>query len=420
MQAKKSFSYYSAILIAYIFILYYFTVALQMDGMNILLPALEAKFGWSRGKITGAITIGSFLAVIFGYLVGTLILRFNVKKIMIPTILISGFTVIWMANASTLPSFYYSMITLQVLTYILMFAMNALIANWYLTKRGRVLGIVTISPPLGAATFVPAGTKIVAAFGLTFFYNGVGILVLVLAIVGIIFIIDKPEDVDLVPDGENINGKETLLENTENNWPLTRLLRTKETWLITFGMGLIFLIMTGFMGQVIPRFTDVGIEVNTALTFLAVAALLGMPMSYLWGWMDDKLSTPKTCVIFAGVYIVASLCFIYVSPGNIIANFGSVLCLGLTTGGCLNLMPSIVAYVFGRKDFVNVNRYILIGQHILRSLAFIIMGVTYDIYGTYTHAYVLFGFVALFALYLLSRIKTTYDPERLKIMGEAK
>jgi MFS family permease len=419
MQANKSFSHYSAILIIFVFIGYFFTVALQMDGMNILLPALEATFGWSRGEITGAVTIGSLLAVIFGYLAGTLILRFNVKKILIPTLLISGFDVIWMANASTLPSFYYSMIILQILMYILMFALNALIANWYVMKRGRVLGIVTISPILGSATFVPGGTKIVEAFGLTFFYNGVGILVLVLAIIGFIFIIDKPEDINLIPDGESINEKEALLENTENNWPLKRILRTKETWLITFGMGLIFLIMTGFMGQLIPRFTDVGIEVNTALTFIAVAALLGMPMSYFWGWMDDKISTPKTCVIFASVYIVASLCFIYVSPGNIIANFGSVLCIALTTGGCLNLMPSIVAYVFGRKEFVNVNRYIVVGHNILRSVAFVIMGVTYDIFGTYTHAYVLFGFTALFALYLLSRIKTTYDPERLKIMGEA-
>jgi len=391
-----------------------------MDGMNILLPALEEKFGWSRGEITGAISIGSFLAIIFGYLVGSLIMRFDVKKIMIPALLILGFDVIWMANASTLPLFVYSMIILQIFTYIVMFAMNALIANWYVMKRGRVLGIVTIGPPLGAATFVPVGTKIVEAFGLTLFYNGVGIIVLVLTVLGIIFIVDKPEDIDLIPDGEDINGKKGLLENTENNWPLKRILRTKETWLITFGMGLIFLIMTGFMGQVIPRFTDVGIEVNTALTFLAVAALLGMPMSYLWGWMDDKISTPKTCVIFAGVYIVASLCFVYVSPENIIASFGSVLCLALTTGGCLNLMPSIVAYVFGRKDFVNVNRYIMTGQFVLRSSAFVIMGVTYDIFGTYTHAYVLFAFMALFALILLSRIKTTYDEERLKIMGKTK
>ncbi len=419
MKAKKGFGYYSAVLIGYVFILQYFTVALQMDGMNILLPALEAKFGWSRGEITVAISIGSFLAVFFGYLVGSLIMRFEVKKVMVPALLILGLDVIWMANASTLPSFIYSMIILQIFTYIMIFAMSALIANWYVMKRGRVLGIVTIGPPLCAATFVPVGTKVVEVFGLTCFYNSVGIIVLVLAVLGIVLVVNKPEDVDHLPDGGDVNGKEEVLEIAENNWPLKRILRAKETWLITFGMGLLYLIMTGFMGQVIPRFTDVGIEVNTALKYLAVAALFGMPMSYFWGWLDDKISTPKTCVVFAGVYIVASLCFIYVSPGNIIANFGAILCLALTTGGFLNLQPSIVAYVFGRRDFVNVNRYVMIGQVTLRSSAFVIMGVAYDIFGTYTHAYVLFAFMALFALLLLSRIKTTYDAERLKIMSKA-
>jgi sugar phosphate permease len=419
---RKDFKYYSIIIIVYVFLLQYFTVSLQMDGMNVLLPALEAKFGWTRGEITSAISIASFLAVIVGFIFGTLILKFGIRKILIPSLIVLGLDVIWMSRTSTLNTFAISMIIIQILTVVIMVAMFALVANWYVKKRGRVLGIVTIAAPMTSATFVPIGTKMVESQGLGCFYTYVGLVTIALGLFAIFFIRNKPEDVGHSPDGIDLTEKEIekikkeLDLHLNSEWTLKKIISTKETWLVTFGFGFIYLIMTGFMGQLIPRLLDVGISMDKALAMMSIAALLGMPMSYFWGWLDDKISTPKTCMIFSLVYVVAAISFIYISPDNMIVAFIAILCIANTTGGMMNLKPSLVAYVFGRKEYVNVSRYVELVQNILRSFAFVIMGFAFDKFGTYTPGYILFIILALVSFVLIGMIKKTYDPERMQLL----
>jgi nitrate/nitrite transporter NarK len=235
---------------------------------------------------------------------------------------------------------------------------------------------------------------------------------------------EKPEDFGYAQDDiektpEEIEAAKAELER-ESEWPLSRLLKTKETYLLVFSFGLIYVMMTGIMSQLIPRLTDVGFTINQALMMMSIAALGGMPMSYVWGWLDDKYGTPKTCVIFSWAYILGSVCFVFGSSDNIIATFGGILAISLTTGGMPNLQPSIQAWVFGRKDFVNTNRYINMGHMVLRSSAFTIMGMIYATFGTYTPAYILFIGLSIICMILFMMIKTTYDPDRLALMEEQK
>lgn len=403
------------------FFVQYFQVALAVDGVNVLIIALERDFGWSRLEINSAVSMGALLSVIGVFAFGTLIMKTSNKSFLVPAAILIGLDVIWMAHATDLTSYRISMVLLQILLVGPYISSFALVSNWFLKKRGLMLGIITIGAPLSAASFTPITTKLIEAYSFMSVFTTIGVIYAVFGILVMFLVFEKPEDFGYAQDNgeltpEEILAKKEELECGESEWTLGRILKTKETWLLVFSWGLIYVMMTGIMSQLIPRLTDVGIPLNQALIMMSVAALMGMPMSYLWGWLDDKFGTPKTCVIFSFAYIFGSICFVYGSAENMIFTFGGILAIALTTGGMPNLQPSLQAWVFGRKDYINTNRYIFMGHMVLRSSAFTIMGFIYARYGTYTPAYVLFIGLAIITAILFAMVKTTYDKDRIALM----
>ncbi|MCP4158375.1 MAG: MFS transporter [bacterium] len=412
---KKKYTVYSIIIIIFAFLLQYLNIGLVVDGMNVLYPALEAKFGWTRGALGAATSAAVYIAIIAGVVIGTLMMKFNIKRIMLPAMTVLGFVIIFMSRTTSFQGFAVAMILLQVLCIALMTGSFALCANWFRKKRGTVLGIVTIGAPCSSATFVMFGSKISMAYGYEIFYTGVGILILVLAVLGIFFVKNRPEEIGFGIDGTSIDDGEVVRDEQmigKSRWSFTAMMANKEMWLISIGWGLVFLMMTGIMSSAIPRFLDVGIPIDKALLFFSIAAILGMPFSYFWGWLDDKIGTPKASAVFAVSYILGSVCFLFGSADNMIVAFGGVFAIALTTGGMPNLQPSMQAWVYGRKEFVATGRYTGVIHNVFRGSAFAYMGMIFTRTGSYNTAYISFIFMAVVSIICFALIRTSYDPEK--------
>ena len=413
-NTRKSYTLFSTILIVYAFIIQYLYVGLAIDGLNMLYPVLEAKFGWTREALGVATSVGVYLSVIGLIVAGTLMIKFNVKKILMPVIIILGADIIFMAGTTSFQGFAVAMVILQILVVILQVGSVAMVANWFRKKRGTILGIVTIGPPFSTATFVMIGTRVIETMGHEVFYSAVGIILLILGILGIFILKNKPEDIGLGVDGVPLEASEAGQDEAmagKSIWTFWAMMKNKEMWLISIGWGLIFLMMTGIMSTAIPRFLDVGIPMNTAVMLWSIAAVMGMPFSYFWGWLDDKAGTPRTCVIFTLCYIIGSVCFLFGSVDRMYLAFGGILSIAMTTGGVPNLQPSIQAWVYGRKEFVSTFRYTSVFHAIFRGTAFAYMGMIFTRTGSYDYAYISFIGVAVLTMVILSMIKKSYDPE---------
>lgn len=413
-RTASEYKKYSNIIVIYVFLLQYLNIGLVVDGMNVLYPALEAKFGWTRGMLGTATSAAVYIAVISGVVIGTLMMKFNVRRTLLTAMVILGATVIYMAWVDTIREFAVAMILIQVTAVALMTGSFALIANWFKKKRGTVLGVVTVGAPCASATFVMLGTKVSMSFGYEIFYTGFGLFILALAVVGMLVVKNRPEEVGSGIDGQPICKAELARDEVmegKSKWSFTAMLANKEMWLISISWGLIFLMMTGIMSSAIPRFMDVGIPIDTALWFFSIAAVLGMPASYFWGWLDDKVGTPKACLVFSFAYILGSICFLFGSADNMAVAFGGVLAVALTTGGMPNLQPSLQAWVYGRKEFVPTLRYTSVFHNIFRGAAFAYMGMIFSQTGSYDFAYVSFIVMAVVTIICFALIRTSYDPE---------
>ena len=79
------------------------------------------------------------------------------------------------------------------------------------------------------------------------------------------------------------------------------------------------------------------------------------------------------------------------------------------TGGMPNLEISIIASIFGRNEFVNIQRYLRIGVNVLRSLGYAVMGLIFDKFGSYNISYGIFIVSAIFAAVLIFMARGQYD-----------
>ncbi|GAB1477277.1 hypothetical protein MASR2M70_21150 [Bacillota bacterium] len=416
-MVKKSFKFYSKIVIALGFVMFLFQTAIIMDIMNVILPVIEQQKGWTRGEINTVAAIGPVLGTVLGVILASVILKIGPKKATIGSVLLISAATIGMGLANEIKMFAVSMAAVQILSGVLLISIPALMANWYHLKRGTVLGIITIGAPFSTAFFTPLASFLIRTIGYSGTFIGIAAAFVVVGIGLTIPVPEKPELVGLYQDGAAGPPPRSDKIRVEAKWTLKAIFSKKETWILTFSFGAVYIMMTAIMSNLIPRLMDQGIPIQTALLMLSAGSILGIPMSYAWGVLDDKISTPKTSAIFLLFYVVAAIAMIYVSADKMFFAIVATFCIGATTGGMPNLIPSSIIWVFGKDEYVNVHRWLGGIYNLCRSVAFILMGWTITRFGDYTNAYYLFIPLAIVSSLLLLSMKKSYDPANIVNSG---
>jgi MFS transporter, OFA family, oxalate/formate antiporter len=116
-----------------------------------------------------------------------------------------------------------------------------------------------------------------------------------------------------------------------------------------------------------------------AVVFLSVGAALGIPMSYVLGWIDDKLGTIKASLVLNILFFIA------VIPLAIMPVGGNKLLMGVwafgvacMTGGVPTMHPCSVSYIYGRKKYQGANKWIMTIQAIIMAFALYYMGFFFE------------------------------------------
>jgi sugar phosphate permease len=422
---EKGFRARSTTLLVFLFVLMYLNCSMGgAESMNLILPALENTFGWAPADVAirlGAIRMFS-LATMF--IVGTIMMKFGIRWIMVPASILGGLLVIAMANVRTLDQFVYIGIAQSFLGPAIGIGFAALAANWWVRSRGKALGIITMAFPLSTATFTIIGTKGIAAWGYTGFYTAFGIISTLVAITGLWLVYDKPENLGMSPDGIPFTEEEKIAitekETVQSKWTLWRIIRTKELWAFAFAFSLVGMLLGAIMSQLIPIFTSSGISVNKALAMMSIAALAGLPLSYIWGWLDDKIGAPITSFVFSGTMLTGCIGMAYGSAENILPYYLAILCLALGTAGLPNLQQSLLAYLVGRKEFVNISRYTNILQQLFSGVAMAYVPVAYAYFGSYKPVFLSLLIFGGTGMVLMLFTRKSFDPERQEFIEVGK
>lgn len=412
MFKNKKFAPY-AITFSIIGIIYmFFYSGLQNDHLNILTPYLQSTYGWDDLKITNPVTIGATVGILFYLVIGALFVKLGVKKILIPSILILAAGCAGVAMAGENYGIYsVSMFLIRLFVVPLQMGGFMLAANWFIKYRGRILGIITAGSPLMSVVGIGLLTSLVTSFGLNTYYMIAGVLV-ALALATMFGLKDTPEEAGLYPDGLD---RAPLSETNfiEEDISLKQLLSESRAWKLIISYGIFQFVILAMMAYMAVRYITLStpadipnLFVSKGLKWLSIGAAAGIPMSYVLGWIDDKLGSIKASLILNLLFLFAVVPLAIMPMGGdetlmAIWAFG-VACM---TGGVPTMHPCVTSYVYGRKQYQAANKWIMTIQAIPMAFGLTFMGFFNQIGQLTTAYYILIGLLAVSFVTILTMWK---------------
>lgn len=404
---NKKFLIHAAGIIFVCFFMQYFYSCLPGDNLNVLQTYLPELRGWTTLQITTPVTVGALLAVPGTLLFGTVIVKKGPNFVIIPSILLMAVCQAAIAVSDHLVVYSVAMCLIRLLIQIISLGMTTLIANWFVSWRGRALGIITIGSQFNTATSVALLTKGCDNLGFRTSYLLLSGVIAVLAILTMMIARDKPSAFGLNPDGAEQEILPDLQEPDSGHiWPIRRIFCSWDTWVLIIGMGFLTFIIKAVMPNFMPRMLAVGFSKNLTLTLLTVATVCGMPISYIFGWVNDRFGAPKACITLGFAYIMTVLSFHLAQPGMEWMLFFAVLGIGCITGGTASLYPALAMHIYGQEHFAHVNRYIMTIQNIIVAFAVSFMSAIQTATGSLDGAFDVLLIMAVLATGLLFSVKT--------------
>jgi MFS family permease len=362
---------------------------------------------WSRTEINAAPSIGFLVSIIATFILGFFIKRIGVKRLMTVGAVVAGISFAALGLVHNIWLFYLVFVSLSVA--------NTVVSNWFVVKRGKAMGIANAGISASGVFLPYIAMLIIARTSVETAFLIIGLMLLLLAPVAWLVVKESPESYGWQPDGilpqalSDIAGQTDPTisaapdeENEDPEWTLARLARTGAFWKIGIAYGLMAMCAGSIMFQLAPRFIEIGFNRNQAMLMLVATALLGTAGKYIWGVLCDYFEARRVVALSMALTGLGVLFGLF--SNSLPALWLFILCFGFSMGGTMSTHPIITADLFGRNSFAAVYKYLFLFMA-LETIGFFIMGLSFDITGSYNTAFVFYIVTCAIAAGLVFSVK---------------
>jgi len=392
-------------IILFAFFLFWMGSAWPVTALNVIIPKFSETNGWGSAAMNNLSTIANWISLIGAAFFTWYCDRVGPKVVIAIGCILGAMSLFLWGRAGSLAEFTLWQSLLHIAgTAFCQIGLGVLIANWFPTKKGLAMGLLTIGAVAQAMTIAKSQYYLIDNYSFKMSFDVYAVAFVVLAIVCILFIKSNPEEAGAFPDNdmsmtrervEKLRAEGEIYKKT-SPWTVKRLLLTRDTWLIGISTGILALFVVGVMSNFIPLCMSRGLSTDEAVTLMIWTAPLAAVCSYLWGFTDQKIGTRKTTMIMFAWFIVTIL--LAMTPNKIVFYIAIVM-VSSAMGGSNNLAISITSSVFGRYDFAKAWGMIFIMNVIVRAFGFSLVGGLAGATGNYTPSFI--GLIAVSAIGLV-------------------
>jgi MFS family permease len=348
-QVKRSYGKGWA-LILYSF-LAYFTATAVGSAMNAASGTLAELRGWNASFLFSLISLGSLANIVADAVFGRLAIKRSAKTLSILCIIIWTAATLLLGATNQLWVFATCLVVANGISNGLGYQLSpVIIAKWFPTRKGIVMGLVTIGIPLCAGFATNMYLWGYGAFGSIGGFLPFIVVAVVALLVLLAFISDNPAGKGFVPDnGVTLAVKEDAKINKNSIWTTSKLLKTPQVWIHGITLGTHMLFASGVMVQLFPRMLEIGYAPQTAGMMMMASGIFAIPGSYLCGVIDSKIGARKAALT---TYVIAAIAMFANLTGTDIGVWISLVCIGMVVGGAANWPASLCIEEFG-DSFAN-------------------------------------------------------------------
>ncbi len=280
---------------------------------------------------------------------------------------------------------------------------------WFEQRRAMALALVLVGAGVGGAVSAPLFTSVIAAAHGNWRTGWYCLFAVALAgaLVSILFVRNRPEDLGQVADGgakrseknRGVDSQPSRVYRTREHWTLREVVRTPAFWLLTLASIGESVPGTATIAHAVPHLRDLGhtaAAAGSAVGIFSVCSIVGcLAVGFLCDRMDPRIAWAISILtIGSGVFIATharSDAAMYLFTGMV--GFGS--------GAALTCWHATVGNYFGPASFPSILGAQMPISTTLAAASPALVGITYDVGGSYTPAFIVLGGFSVLTAVLL-------------------
>ena len=381
------------------------TTAPIFQSMPVWAVALESQFGWSRTQLGFALSLTRAEGSISGPIAGYLTDRFGARILVFGGLLILAAGFFLFSQVQNLWMFYLAFLIMSVgQGQAGWLPIMTLLNQWFIRRRSTAMAIALTGMGLGALILVPAIAWAVDPdqdrLGWRLTAGILGVVILASALVIPRLIRNRPQDYNLLPDGEQPGPQSRALRTPRRSRPPTprtgqaaldfttrQALRTPAFWFISFGHGFATMAILAIMSHLgLLMVEDEGFSLQTTAWIVAVYTGTAMFFQLIGGYLGDR--APINVVLFVFTSIQAGAVVLLVTSSSLLGFYLFALLFGVGWGGRLPLTTSIRGEYFGRASYGTILGISTVPMNVLLFIAPPLAGYMRDRLGSYDDAFI--------------------------------
>jgi MFS family permease len=359
---------------------------------GVYIKPMEAEFGWSRGRLSGAAAVSLLLLGAVGPLVGRLADLWGPRRVTTVSLLLLGAGAIGSAFVQRLWHVYVTAGVLMALGSggAALSMGSTVIARWFEGHRGLALGIAAGGMSAGQLIVFPLATGLTLWFGwrASFLWLGLGLLVLILPVAAWL-VRNDPEELGVRPygaAGPTPTAAQAAARQHAGRVSVTEAAQTPQFWLLmaTFfvcGYTSNGMVLTHFMPHALEHnFTP--LEASTALGVMGAMNIVGTIGS---GWLCDRVGRRGPLAIYYFVRGLSLVFLLWVWDVPSLHVWAAIF--GLNYISTVPPTTTLTANIFGRYSVGELSGWIFFSHQVGAALGAALAGWVFEWTGSYASAF---------------------------------
>jgi MFS family permease len=371
-------------------------------GFGVYIKPMEGEFGWSRGGLSGAAALSLLVLGSVGPLVGRLADRWGPRRVIAISLVVLSAGAMGSAYITSLWQVYATVGVLMAIGSggLALATGSAVVARWFDTRRGLVMGIAAGAMSAGQLVVIPLAAALTLWFGWRASYFWLGLSVLAVALpLGAWLVRNDPEEIGRRPygaTGPTRTVAEAAAIQRAGRVSLSEAGRFSQFWLLmaTFfvcGWTTGGVVLTHFVPHALEHsFTE--FQASAALGVMGAMNILGTVSS---GWLCDRFGRRGPLATYYFVRGLSLLFLLYVSDMPSLLLWAAVF--GLNFISTVPPTTTLTANIFGRYSVGELSGWIFFAHQVGAALGAAAAGWIFEWTGSYASAFVSAALLALLA-----------------------
>ena len=363
----------------------------------VFIDSIIEDTGLSRTGISVLYLASTIVSALLVTFVSRLADRYGPRIMLVAAGLGLGAACFGMATATHILLFYLAFAALRALGQGSLSINCILLVNqWFVSKRGRAVGLMTLGSMLSTALFPSFARFLIDSIDWRGAYSVLGAVSIGLIVpVALLVVRNRPEDVGLFPDGSSQPPASETRQSTSGVRRNIRVYSSPSFWLLALSLSSPSLITTALMFHQASIFRENGLSETLAAGAFAVFSVSSAVSSLAAGFVSDRIG-PKALLVFSMATLMATLA-LGVAINSLYLAVVYVVMMGVSSGSYIIVHSTIWAYYYGRHGLGRVQGPAMTLSVCASAVGPLPLAMFQELTGTYTA-----GMMAMMALPMLS------------------